>query len=361
VTITAPAAFPLFERFPKLVRRTPRVELGHQPSPVSQLSALSHSLGTEVWLKNDGVYGALYGGNKTRKLEFVLGDALRRGARAILTTGGIGTNHGLATAIYARRAGLRVGLLLGYEEPTAEAVANLLRMAETGAEIHYTHSYPMTAILAPYFVAREALRGRRMPYLLGPGGSSAIASLGYVNAAFELAQQIRSGELPEPQTAVIPLGTGGTVAGLLAGLRMAGLKTQVVAVSVTHAPTTWQPLVARLARATAQLVARRSGEQEIGHLRLEGLTIERAWIGRGLGQATRAGEAATNVLRDLEGVDLDAVYTAKSMAALIGLAKAHRVSGPVLFWQTHNSIPLPLPGPGSRDRLPAALRRVCGL
>jgi D-cysteine desulfhydrase len=359
MSVTAPAAFPLFERFPTLARRTPRIDFCGRPSPVSELSRLSQSLGTDVWLKNDGVYGTLYGGNKTRKLEFVFGDALRRQARTILTTGGIGTNHGLATAIYGREAGLRVGLLLGYEDPTEEAVANLLRMAETGAEIHYTGSYPMTAAMAPYFVARQALKDRRMPYLLGPGGSSALASLGYVNAAFELAEQVRSGELPEPRTAVIPLGTGGTVAGLLAGLRLAGLDTRVVAVSVTHALTTWRPLVTRLARASLQLVARHGGEQDVGRLNLSGLTIARAWIGRGLGQATKSGEAATKLLQDLEGLELDAVYTAKSMAALISLARARSISGPVLFWQTHNAIPLPPVGPAARERLPAALRRVC--
>jgi D-cysteine desulfhydrase len=356
------ADYPLAARFPRLGRRVPRVSLNAGPSPVSRLGRLSASLGRDdIWLKNDGLFGTIYGGNKPRKLQFVLADALRCRSKRILTTGTIGTNHGLATALYAREFGLQAGLLLTYEVPSAETVRNLLRMAAAGASIHYTRSYPLTAASAPYFIARYWLRDRRMPYLVGPGGSSVIASLGYADAAFELAGQVRAGELPEPAWVVIPLGTGGTVAGLLAGLRLAGLDTKVFAVAATRAPTTWRPAVMRLARGVLRRIARESGEADVAGTRLDGLEIARGWVGSGLGQATEKGAKAQATVGELESLELDPVYTAKSMAALMQLARGGRLEGPVLFWHTYNAIPLPPLAEGTAASLPESLRRICRL
>lgn len=360
--LNASRDFPLAARFPRLTGRVPRIALNAGPSPVSRLCRLSGALGRDdIWLKNDGLFGSVYGGNKPRKLQFILADARRRGARRVLTTGTIGTNHGLATALYARELGLEAALLIAYEEPSADNVATLLRMAATGARIHYTRSYPLTALVAPYYIAHYRLRDGRMPYLLGPGGSNALSALGYVDAAFELAEQVHSGELPEPAWVVVPLGTGGTVAGLLAGLRLAGFDSRVLAVTATRAPTTWRPAVKRLARAVAQRVARESGEREVSQVRLDGLRIEAGWLGAGFGHESAGGSAAQIMLSDLEGLHLDPVYTAKSMAALIDLSRAGSLPGPVLFWHTYNAIPLPEPDATAASRIPANLRRVCKL
>jgi D-cysteine desulfhydrase len=339
------------------------VPLSNGPSPVSRLERLSASLGrTDIWLKNDGLFGTIYGGNKPRKLQFVLADALRKRARRVLTTGTIGTNHGLATALYARELGLESALLIAYEEPSADNVATLLRIASTGARIHYTRSYPLTALVAPYYIAHYRLRDGRWPYLLGPGGSSVLASLGYADAAFELADQVHSGELPEPAWIVIPLGTGGTVAGLLAGLRLSGLDTRVVAVTATRAPTAWRLAVKRLARGVTQRIAKESGERDAAHVRLDGLRIEAGWLGPGFGRESAAGSKAQAMVEDLEGLQLDPVYNAKSMSALIGLSRAGSLPGPVLFWHTYNAIPLPDPDPAAAAALiPNSLRRVCQL
>jgi D-cysteine desulfhydrase len=312
-------------------------------------------------LKNDGVFGTIYGGNKPRKLQFVLADALRRRCKTVLTTGTIGTNHGLATALYSRELGLKAALLLTYEEPSVETLKNLLGMAATGASIHYTRSYPLTAAVAPYFITRYWLRDRRMPYLLGPGGSSVLASLGYADAAFELAEQVKRGELPEPAWIVIPLGTGGTVAGLLAGLRLAGMDTRILAITATRAPTTWRPALMRLARAVLHRIARESDEREVLRTRLDGLVIDRRWVGLGLGQPSAEGDEAAAMLDDLEGLHLDPVYTSKSMAALIGRAKAGGLRGPVLFWHTYNAIPQAEPDRAVVGAVPEGLRRICHL
>jgi D-cysteine desulfhydrase len=366
VTAASPAASsadsPLFARYPRLAERLPRLSFHEGASPVSRLPHISAALGRDdIWLKDDGVFGTVYGGNKPRKLQFVLADALRRGARRVLTTGTIGTNHGLATALYAREFGLETTLLISYEEPSPETVTTLLQIAESGAVIHYTRSYPLTALVAPYFIARYWRRDRRMPYLMGPGGSSPLAAVGYAEAAFELADQVRTGAMPEPRSIVIPLGTGGTVAGLLAGLRLAGLDSQVIAVKATRAPTTWRPYVARLARSVCRLIADRGRDPEAARVRLDNWRIEPGWVGPGFGRESAAGSDARIMVEDLEGMDLDPVYTAKSMAALIDLSRAGALNGPVLFWHTHNSIPLPDPDASAVSTIPQSLRRVCRL
>jgi len=353
---------PLFARFPKLAGRVPPITLSAGPSPVTHLTRLSHALARDdIWLKNDGLFGTVYGGNKPRKLQFILADAIRRGSRRVLTTGTIGTNHGLATALYAREFGLETAILMAYEDPSPDTLTTLLRTAGADAAIHYTRSYPLTALAAPYYIARYWRRDGRMPYLLGPGGSSPLAAIGYADAAFELAEQVRAGELPEPAWIVVPLGTGGTVAGLLAGIRLSGMDTRIVAIAATRAPTTWRPAVMRLARAVCQRIARDSGEPEAGLVRLDGLRIETGWLGPGFGRGSAAGSAAQAMVEDLEGLHLDPVYTAKSMAALIGLSRSGALPGPALFWHTYNAIPLPNPDPDAATRLPASLRRVCGL
>lgn len=354
-------AFPLFERFPRMVSSTPRIQLGTL-SPVRRLSSLSQSLGGgDVWLKNDGAYGTVYGGNKPRKLEFVLADAHRRRAQTVLTTGGLGSNHCLAAALYGNELGFKVALALTYERPDSHAIDNLLRTVSAGAEIQYTRSYPLTAVLAPWLIARYWLRDRRKPYVMGPGGSSPLAALGYVNAGLELAEQVRSGDLPEPESIFLPLGTGGTAAGLLVGLRIAGLDSRVHAVAVTRAPTTWRFAVMRLARVTANLIARRSGERDVAQIRLDGLDVLRKWIGPGLGAASREGAEAAQKVAELEGWSLDQTYTAKAMAALLDLAREGPRAGPALFWHTHNTIALQVPSSDEASRLPRSLRRVCGL
>ncbi len=350
---------PLLARFPRLARRTPVVSLSAGPSPVASLGRLSDSLaGTDVWLKNDGLYGTTYGGNKPRKLEFVLADALRRKSKTVLTTGAIGTNHGLATAIYGAQVGLHVGLLLTYEEPGADTGRQLLRMAAAGADIYYTRNHALTAAAAPYFIARYWLRDRRRPYILGPGGSSAMGALGYVNAGFELAEQVAADALPAPGSIVIPVGTGSTAAGLLAGLRLAGLSSEVIGVAVTRAPTAWPIAVTRLARNVTRLVAKRAGDRHLARVRLDGLRISRDWLGPGYARPSRQGARAQAMAADLENLELEAVYTAKTMGAVIALAERGSLKGPVLYWHTHNAISMAEPDPAAASRLPPSLRRV---
>ncbi len=311
----------------------PRVELGGGPTPVRELSSLGAAGGrAPVWIKDDGAYSDL-GGNKARKLEWLLGEARRRRSRSVVTGGALGTNHGLSTARAARRLGMRPILVL-VPQPIDEHVrAQHEKLRGSGAELHHVGGVRRGVALGALLVAREAAAGRR-PYAIPPGGSVPRGCVGYVEAACELAEQVRRGEVPEPSHVVVALGSGGTAAGLLAGLELAGLRTRLVCVLVNDLIKLDAHRVARLAGRTARLL-RRHGVAAGAPPPAE-VTVETAWLGRGYGHRTADGTAALELLADREGVELEPVYTAKAVAGLLALNREGRFGdGPVLYWHTY--------------------------
>jgi D-cysteine desulfhydrase len=322
-----PVAPHLHRRFPAFAETLPQLVLSERPTPVRDLGGLG------VWVKEDGRFGAGgWGGNKVRKLEWLLPDARRRGRRSILTFGGLGTNWGLATALYAREQGIATALAL-VDQPVDEHVrAQLARLEASGARIHRTHTKARTVAALPWLLARNA-RGARPPYLLPAGGSSAVGVLGYVEAALEIAAQVEDGSLPEPDHVVVPVGTGGTAAGLALGFQLAGLRSRVVGVVVNDQLRLDPPVMARLARRTASLLKRRGAQ--LGSVRLEPdmLDLTREQIGGGYGHRSEAGARATE-LAAREGIALDPVYTAKAMAGLLALREQGRLGERVLFVHT---------------------------
>jgi D-cysteine desulfhydrase len=352
------APFPLFTHYPQLAASLPRLALSHGPSPVTELTQLG---GKTVWIKNDGLYGTLYGGNKPRKLEFILPDIRRKGATTIITFGALGTHHGLATALYGRQQDLRTVLLL-IDQPVDDAIRRqLCWLHQAGAILHYTATARRTRLLAPLILLRYAdWRRRRLPYLLQPGASTPLATLGYVNAALELAEQVAAKELPEPETIVVALGSGGTAAGLALGLHLAGLSSRLLAVQVSDVLPLTPEIVARLANATAELMRRRGAALPSTKIESAAITVLSDWLGEGYGHPTPEAEQAQALLGEREGLILDLTYTAKAMAALLALLEDGRLgNGPTLYWHTYNALPQPLPQPQPDDyrQLPPAFHR----
>lgn len=356
-------AFPLFTRFPELEGNLSRTPLSSGPSPVAHLPELTKRLGgDDIWIKNDGLYGRLYGGNKPRKLELILADAVARGASTILTTGAVATNHGLATALYGKDMGLEVVLLLTYEEPDDDTAGQLCWMQQVGARLHYTRSLPETLLLTPYFMWRyRSSNPSRSPYAVAPGASTPLGAVGYVNAALELAEQVEQGQLPEPEAIIVPVGSAGTVAGLLLGLRIAGIRSRVVAVAVTRAPTAWGVAVARLANAAGRLLERR-GARDVPAVHSSDIQVLHDHLGPGFGKPSKKGGEAIAMLKETEGLDLEPTYTSKTMAALIDLRKSGALSGTVLYWHTYNDVAA-RPHFSREDylRLPPEFHRFCPL
>jgi D-cysteine desulfhydrase len=336
--VTAASTLALERRFPRLAGRLDRVHLTTLPTRVEPLRVLGDALGADLWIKRDDVSAEWYGGNKPRKLEFLLGAVLRRGYGSVLTFGPLGTHHGLATTIAARIIGLPTMLVL-VPQPVTPAVRHALLLDHAyGAELHLATSVSRAALVAAALVARETLAGRR-PLVVMPGGTSPTGVLGFVNAGLELAEQIARGEAPEPAAVFVALGTGGTAAGLLLGFALAGLATRVVAVLVTDVIPPTHARVLRLAARAWRLLSRLDPDLPRPSLAADRLTIVTDQLGAGYGAATAAAEEARRRLEQLEGVRLDSTYTAKCAAALLaqGAAPASRV-GPLLFWHTYSAV-----------------------
>jgi len=317
-----------------------RARLGAGPTPAHELTRLGGQRGkAPVWIKDDGAYSA-FGGNKVRKLEWLLAAATRRGKRTILTGGALGTNHGLATALFARRLGMRTVLVLVPQPVTDHVRDQLDRMREAGAELHFPRSVPRAFTLAAWLYLSRASAPLNFPYFVRPGGSVPLGCVGYVQAAIELSDQVASGELPAPSHIVVALGSGGTAAGLAAGLKLSALRSRLVAVLVNDLIRGDEGTIARLARRTLRLLGKHGvdvGGVEVGRA---DVTVERRWLGPGYGHSIPEGEEATELLRDREGVTLEPVYTAKAMAALLGMRERDELGeGPVLYWHTYNARP----------------------
>ncbi len=347
----------LFERFPRLAARLPRRPFVAGPTPVESL-ALPGVPEATLYVKRDERSCPLYGGNKPRKLEFVIGRALERGVRRLVTTGGLGTNHGLATTILGREAGLATSLILVHQPVTDEVRQKLLLHAAYGAEVVYGGRGVPGAVAAglPVLI-RSALRGER-PVLVPTGGSSPRGNAGFVSAGLELAQQVRQGLLPEPERLYVAVGTAGTLAGLWVGLRLAGLRTRPIGVLVTDILAPSPARVRRAAQASLRLLRRL--DPAVPELPLPG--SELGWIadqvGPGYGAASDAAREAVAAARDA-GLALETTYTGKCLAAVRADAAAGRLSGPVLFWNTYNAVDVAARAPRALDpeALPASLRR----
>jgi len=330
---------PLFERRPELRSAIHHVQLATLPTPVVAVPRLADHLGLpNLRMKDDGLSADRYGGNKVRKLEFLLGDAIARGARGVMTFGYAGSNHALATAIYARQLGLDpISMLL--PQPNATYVRrNLLVQQAVGAELHQRDSVSSLATAAAWQLGRHAvLRGKR-PYVIPGGGSSPLGVLGYVNAALELDEQIRTGACPDPELIYIATGSMGTVCGLAIGLALAGRDARIVAVRVTDPRYANQRVLERLHAKTVALL--RSHDPSVPALAFDPKRVElrEEFFGEGYARFTELGNRAVADMRRAEGVVLDGTYTGKALAAVFADADAgHITNHAVLFWNTYNA------------------------
>jgi 1-aminocyclopropane-1-carboxylate deaminase/D-cysteine desulfhydrase-like pyridoxal-dependent ACC family enzyme len=303
-----------------------KLALGTYPTPVQHLAALSND-DCQLWVKRDDLTSVTYGGNKVRKLEWLLGEALARGHRRIVTVGAAGSHHVLATAHFGRRAGIAVeGVLV--PQPSSEHVAEVLRASLAQGLLAFpVRSWVGSIGVLIWRIASGA-------HLVTVGGSSVSGAMGYVEAARELARQVRAGELPEPDVCVVALGSGGTAAGLAAGFESEGLRARVVGVCVSQPPWLLRLATLHLARRCA----RRTGVDHAGSRLRARLVVDRRFLGRGYGYETEDGRAATQEAREV-GLTLDPTYTAKTFACARWYVRA-RAARVVLYWHTLSSAPM---------------------
>jgi len=337
---------PLFEQYPRLREKLAHVPLGEFPTPVQKLERLGAGLGiSQLYIKRDDLSGKVYGGNKPRKLEFILGSALRSRAREVIAFGGAGSNHALATAIYARKVGLKSISMLT-PQPNAHYVRrNLLMSHHCGAELHLCGAELESAINTPlvylatmYQLLRHQLKSGSFPRLIPLGGSSPHGVAGFVNAAFELRKQITSGEMPEPEYIYVACGTMGTTAGLILGLKAAKLDGRVVSVGVTSEKLVNARGMISLINRTSSLLHSLDASFPEFDFSAADIEIRHDYSGERYALFTKEGMEAVSLMREREGIKLDGTYTGKTLAALIDDAKSGSLRGrTVLFWNTLNS------------------------
>lgn len=330
----------LFSRFPALADRVSHVSLATLPTAVEPLALDALPAGTRVFIKRDDLTGDTYGGNKVRKLEFLLGEALTQGCREVWTVGAIGSHHALATTLYARKLGLAVKVL-HFPQPVTEHVRrNLRAIAAAGAELVLAERNAVPAAIVRRHVrdwlTRKSVRSRFIP----AGGSSEIGALGYVEAALELVAQVEHGELPRPDVIYVTAGTCGTLAGLHAGFALAGWDAlQLVGVRVVDKLLSSPRVVRKLsAAALAQLVANGASVPAGAgpHVR-----FDHRFYGPGYGVPTPEALSARAQLAGVPGAPpLEPTYTARTMAALLNDLARGRARGNVLYWHTFSSRPL---------------------
>lgn len=319
--------------------RLPRELLGQFPTPVS----CHETERLRVFVKHDDLTHPVYGGNKLRKLEYLLGQAIGRGHRAVATFGAVGSNHALATAIHARALGLDCLCLLVGQPPTPAVRRTLNMHLAIGTRLVPWRGFRREDPA----LYRRLFRGSdtaHRPRVIPIGGSSWHGAVGYVNAAFELARQVRAGQVPEPARIYIPLGTMGTVAGLAAGLAAAGLGTRLVAVRVVVEQVADEARTVRLAEKTATLLRRLDAGFPALSSRHLNLEFRHEFLGDGYAIPTAAAGAAVDWAAEHLGLKLETTYSGKALAALLADAAAGRFgTSDILFWNTYSSAPLPVP------------------
>jgi 1-aminocyclopropane-1-carboxylate deaminase/D-cysteine desulfhydrase-like pyridoxal-dependent ACC family enzyme len=313
------------------------MRLGSYPTPVSPLPSAARAAGlpegVSLWCKRDDRTSAIYGGNKVRKLEHLLEEAKAQGAERIVTIGAVGSHHVLATALYGGSEGFVVDGVLTPQPwtPHVEEVARV--QAGLGLK-----PFPVPSFGAVAFAVARRLVARGKTFLVPPGGSSITGSLGYAEAVEELAAQIDRKELPRPTTIVVALGSGGTAAGILAGLAKTGLigpgapPLELVAVQVVDPPLASATATFALAVGVARRLSMRLDRALLRSMN-RALRVERAFLGAGYGHAIPEGAAAIAAARE-DGVVLDATYTAKAFAGALALARRAEPGASILYWHT---------------------------
>jgi D-cysteine desulfhydrase len=313
-------------------------------------------------VKRDDLTNAAYGGNKVRKLDFLLGDALGKGATTVLTFGAYGSNHALATAVHARALGLEPHVVLSPQEPGPFAEATLLAHARLGTHLHLTDGWDGSEV-ARRAVAEIIARDGAEPYVIPMGGSNALGAIGFVNAALEvddsgLLPGLRPGTTapapPEPDVVYVAAGTLGTAVGLAIGFALAENPARVEAVRVTPADMASPEVARALAEDTLALL--RSLDPGAPQPCFEDLqlSLREDWFEPGYGVPTPETEAAV-AWADEVGIKLETTYTGKATAAMLADVRAGVLhDSHVLLWDTYSSAPKP--AAGRVEDLPAALQ-----
>jgi len=308
-----------------------RVKLAFLPTPLEELQRLGESLDIRLWIKRDDYTGFGGGGNKARKMEFHMVEALDAKATVLITTGGHQSNHARMVAAVARRFGMESVLVLKGPIPD-HWQGNLLLDQLLGARFEFIpHEEYFQKIDERMKAQAEEARNRGLvPHIVPLGGATPLGSLGYVNAVLEMSHQFQEMDLAPPEYIVTAVGSGGTQSGLEVGVRRYWPNTRVIGISVSRDKAFFEDRISRFATEAGELL------EWPYRIRKEELWIEDGYVGPGYGMPSEGSVAAIRLLADMESVFLDPVYTGKAMDGLLDLVHkgAIRRGKRVLFLHT---------------------------
>ena len=303
--------------------RIPRLRFAHLPTPIEAMPRLGGHLGGQpLWVKRDDQTGLAFGGNKVRKLEYLLAQAQADGARTLITTGAVQSNQCRQTAAAAAHVGFECVLVLRGEAPS-RPTGNLLLDLLCGAEVRWAGSRDPDEVLEDVF--QELWAAGRRPYKIVYGASSPLGALGYVRAMAELAEQ---GTIFD--RIVFASSSAGTQSGMVVGARLFGFAGRITGISVDRPAAALREAVAGLARQTAGLL---EIDPDFDPSQME---VVDDYLGQGYAVLGHREIDATRTFARLEGLLLDPVYTAKAAGGMMDLIRTGRISPDerVLFWHT---------------------------
>lgn len=330
------------EEAKNLLARLPRTSLGFYPTPLHKLERLSAELGVNIYLKRDDLSGvSTFGGNKMRKLEYLLGDALAQGADTVFTYGATQSNHAMQTVAAACKCGLHPVLyLVSVVEPDKETLrANLLLDYIYGAEVHIVQMEPgeeeadaeaRSFAMGAEHVERLRAEGKH-PYDVPMGGASPVGSVGFAGGFVELEEQCAAAGI-KPDYLYHASGTGGTLAGLAAGRALLGADMRIVSVAVSPKDEGYEARTADLANRALGVI----GASSVVRVSAEDLQVERGYFAPGYEIPNEWGNAAIRRLARTEGVLMDTVYSGKAFGGLLDHIERGVVpqGSTVVFWHT---------------------------
>lgn len=338
----------LFEEYPALRAQIPYVAIAALPTPVMPLSNISKLWGAQVYVKNDALAGGVnvygepeYGGSKVRKGCFIFGHALKLGADKIIAPGCVGSNYAVAIAAMAHKLGLEPICMLKHQPASSVVQHNLLMHLAFGSELHYSPNNDIRALNTVNVWLDHYKKDGKVPYVTPTGGSNILGTLGFVDAAFELAQQIKQGLIPKPTHIYVATGSCATTAGLLLGLKAVGIDAQIVAVAAEpigpDEHSTFAQAIDRLFRETNHMLNTLDSSFPLLSYTEKDLRIDENFTGPDYGVFTQEGVTAINTMFKLEGIQLEGTYTGKCFACLLNdIKKDPNVT--VLFWNTYSGL-----------------------
>lgn len=318
--------------------------LGSFPTPIERMAELEKFCrsGVGLWVKRDDISGKVYGGNKVRKLEFILGEALSKDIRAIATSGARGSHHITATCLYGKKLGLKVGGVMFFVKGSdylEESHQRLRRCLDWEIVVRS----PLFLQAGFFIWERKAAKsgyGKLARMVIPAGGSCSSGVVGYISCGLEIEQQRKQLSLPEFDYVFVPLGTGGTVCGLAYGFAICGSKSRCVGVRVTS------PLIAnvfnikRLLGKTERFLRDKASDEDRKKIPSSSscrIIIDGNYVSGGYGKYGSEEIRIIDELKQMEGLELDPVYSAKAMRCFITSAR-QRMGKNLLFIATHSSV-----------------------